>query len=165
MPCATGRRAREEALAPTGLRSRAVRLGCRAGPPSQWCVTAKTLPLSWSRPRRPPSRSGLAGLRGAKTWRLPRGRGSPKKDGVALNPETIIHTTISDPGIDRRIDDWIPSPLYRKHWSQIYFEYGCIYYLLRQHDRRAPPWLGVHDVTDRNLRDTDVSTVTGRERM
>ena len=39
------------------------------------------------------------------------------------------------------------------------------YYLLRQHDRRAPPWLGVRDVTDRNLRDTDASTVTGRERM
>ena len=40
------------------------------------------------------------------------------------------------------------------------------YHLLRQHDRRAPPWrLGVHDVTDRNLRDTDVSTVTGRDRM
>ena len=42
---------------------------------------------------------------------------------------------------------------------------GPGYYLLRQHDRRAPPWLGVRDVTDRNLRDTDVSTVTGRERM
>ena len=41
------------------------------------------------------------------------------------------------------------------------------YYLLRQHDRRAPPpaLLGVHDVTDRNLRDTDLSTVTGRELM
>ena len=42
---------------------------------------------------------------------------------------------------------------------------GQGYYLLCQHDRRAPQWIGVHDVTDSNLRDTDVSTVTGRERM
>ena len=37
--------------------------------------------------------------------------------------------------------------------------------LLRQHDLCVPQWLGVHDVTDHNLCDTDVSTVTGRELM
>ena len=31
------------------------------------------------------------------------------------------------------------------------------------YDRRAPQWLGVHDVTDRNLLDTDMSPVTGRD--
>ena len=40
---------------------------------------------------------------------------------------------------------------------------GPGYYLLHQHDRREPPWLGVHDVTDRDLRDMDVSTMTGHE--
>ena len=33
-------------------------------------------------------------------------------------------------------------------------------YLLRRHDGRALPWLGVRDVTDHDHRDTDVSTVT-----
>ena len=44
--------------------------------------------------------------------------------GRSLNPKTIIHTTISDSVIDRHSGYWIPSLLYRKHWSQIYVEYG-----------------------------------------
>ena len=38
-------------------------------------------------------------------------------------------------------------------------------YLLHLHDLCALPWLGVRDVTDHNLRDMDVSTVTGRDLM
>ena len=39
--------------------------------------------------------------------------------GSLFKSKTIIHTTISDSGIDRNSDNWIPSLLYRKHWSQI----------------------------------------------
>ena len=68
--------------------------------------------------------TGSLSSRGAKTSRLL--RPLQKSRGQSLNPKTIIHITILDSNHHHH-GDWISSPLYRKHWSQIYVKYINIY--------------------------------------
>ena len=51
-----------------------------------------------------------------------RSRVAKEMMGSLFEPKIIIQTTISDS------NNWIPSPLYRKHWSQICVKYVYIYY-------------------------------------
>ena len=85
---------------------------------SKLCVAGA--PQRLRRSMVPASRVGrVAGSRGS--------RGAKKMAGSLFESKTIIHTTTLNSNHHHHGGYWIPSLLYRKHWSQIYVKYAHIY--------------------------------------